>query len=99
MHSVPSWYDERVLAGPGETIDQLLGYAAWRDTKLAIVMFVKEKGLTQIIERARAALAGHPQFAEALPDADETELRARVRHPDDEDRILDLAVRFIPIRE
>jgi hypothetical protein len=28
------------------TIDQLFHYTGWRDTKLAIVMFVREKGLT-----------------------------------------------------
>jgi hypothetical protein len=39
------------------TIDQLFGYTGWRDTKLAIVMFVRAKGLTAILEKAKATLA------------------------------------------
>jgi hypothetical protein len=30
-----------------ETIDQLLGYLSWRDTKAAIVMFNRKKGFFQ----------------------------------------------------
>ena len=36
----------------GSLIDQLFGYAGWRDTKLAIVIFVREKGLTSIVAKA-----------------------------------------------
>ena len=81
--------------GLSDTLDQLFGYGGWRDTKLAAIMFVREKGLTEIVEKARAALAEHPQFALALDDADETELRARVCWAGDDQRIVDLAVRFI----
>ena len=45
-----------------DTIDQLFGYTGWRDTKLAIVMFVREKGLTAILRKAKETLAAHPQF-------------------------------------
>ena len=58
-----------------ETIDQLFGYRAWRDTKLAVIMFVRERGLTSIIERAREALAEHEQFVEWQQASGETELR------------------------
>ena len=27
-----------------QAIDQLFGYTAWRDTKLALIVFVREKG-------------------------------------------------------
>ena len=43
-------------------IDQLFGYTAWRDTKLALIMFVRERDLTAIIDKAREALAEHDQF-------------------------------------
>jgi len=39
------------------SIEQLFGYTAWRDTKLAVVMFVRERALTDIIEKAREAIA------------------------------------------
>jgi hypothetical protein len=46
----------------GETLDQLFGYQTWRDTKLAILMFVGRRDLTQVINRAREVLVAHPQF-------------------------------------
>ena len=74
------------------TIDQLFGYAAWRDSKLAIVMFVKEKGLTEIVEKARETLASHAQFVSWKGEARVNELRATMKWPGDEARHADLNV-------
>src|SRR4030095_6707912 len=49
--------------GFSETIDQLFRYTGWRDTKLAIVMFVREKGLTAILKKAKDTLAQHQRVA------------------------------------
>jgi hypothetical protein len=81
--------------GFSETIDQLFSYAAWRDTKLAIVMFVREKDLTGVVEKARTALKQHPQFVEWGEAGGETELRATVSWPGDERRHADLNVFFV----
>jgi hypothetical protein len=78
-----------------ETIDQLFRYTGWRDTKLAIVMFVREKGLTAILKKARATLEEHPQFAARKDVASETELRATMHWPGDEERVADLNVLFV----
>jgi hypothetical protein len=78
-----------------EAIDQLFGYASWRDTKLALIMFVREKGLTEIIEKARAALEVHSQFVNWTVAAGETELRAIVSWLGDERRRADLNVFFV----
>jgi hypothetical protein len=86
------WTGQR---GFGDTVDQLFGYAGWRDTKLAIVMFVREKGLTAIIKKARVALERHPQFVAWRTAAEESELRASMRWPGDVDRGADLSVFLI----
>ena len=78
-----------------ETLDQLFGYQAWRDTKLAVLMFVRERDVTTIVERARTALAEHPQFVESGKAASETELRATVSWSGDARRHADLNVFFI----
>jgi hypothetical protein len=78
-----------------EAIQQLYGYSTWRDTKLAVVMFVRAKGLTEIIAKARDILAEHQTFIGWLEDDAESRLRARVRWPGDEHREADLAVTFI----
>jgi hypothetical protein len=80
-----------------DAVDQLFSYAAWRDTKLAVVMFVGEKNLSDIIVKARDALADHAQF-ESLGDADnEQELRATMRWPGDDRRHAQLNVFFVHI--
>jgi hypothetical protein len=76
------------------TIEQLFGYTAWRDTKLAVVMFVRESGLTDIIEKARDALPAHERFVRWDDAANETELRAGMRWPGDDRRHADLNVFF-----
>lgn len=78
-----------------ETVDQLFGYAGWRDTKLAIVMFVRQKALTAILAKARAALESHAQFVACKDAASETELRAAMRWPGDDERLADLNVFFV----
>lgn len=76
------------------TVDQLFRYTGWRDTKLAIVMFVHEKGLTGILKKAKTTLAAHPQFIAWKDAAEETELRATMHWPGDAERLADLNVSF-----
>lgn len=82
-----------------EALDQLFGYQSWSDRKLALLMFVRERNLTVIIERARAAFEDHPQFVAWQTAADDLELRAIVRWKGDERRHADLNVFFIPTPE
>jgi hypothetical protein len=79
------------------TIEQLFGYSAWRDTKLAVVMFVRERGLTDIIEKAREALAAHERFVEWGEASNETELRAVMTWQGDERRHADLNVFLVSV--
>jgi hypothetical protein len=83
------WDGEQSFA---DTIDQLFRYTGWRDAKLAIVMFVRAKGLTDIIRKTAGTLYRHPQFARSREPASETELRATMRWPGDEERYADLNV-------
>jgi hypothetical protein len=59
-------------------------------------MFVEERSLTDIVDRGRGALLAHSEFVEESDGADELELRARMTWPGDDQRMVDLAVRFIP---
>lgn len=77
-------------------LDQLFGYTAWRDTKLALIMFVRERDLTAIIEKAGGALTEHERFVESGSAANETELRAVMNWPGDDRRHADLNVFFVP---
>ncbi|HEV7564548.1 MAG TPA: hypothetical protein VGO31_01150 [Microbacteriaceae bacterium] len=78
--------------GFADSIDQLFGYTTWRDAKLAIIMFVREKNLTEIVARARSTLEEHPQFERSVATPEPTELRAVMKWPGDDARKLDLHV-------
>jgi len=49
-------------AGFREAIDQLLGYLVWRDTKAALVLFVKNKDVTGVASKAIGCLKSHDRF-------------------------------------
>ena len=45
-----------------KTIDQLLGYLTWRDSKAAVVSFVRNKELTPVLEAIEKETPSHPCF-------------------------------------
>jgi hypothetical protein len=77
-----------------EAIDQLFSYAAWRDTRLTLIVFVEQKRLSEVVAKARAALSEHPQFR-SLGTSEEAELRAEMSWPGDPERLVDLAVLLV----
>jgi hypothetical protein len=90
----------KIWAGPqgfAETLDQLFRYQAWRDIKLAVIMFVHDRGFTDVVEKAQAALEEHQQFVSWGIAATDSELRATVHWKGDEQRIADLNVFLVSI--
>jgi hypothetical protein len=53
-----------------QAIDQLLGYLVWRDSKAAIILFIRQKGVSTILDKAINALRGHPSCVSADIPAD-----------------------------
>ncbi len=76
-------------------IDQLLGYATWHDTRLAIISFVEQKDLSRVIGAGHDALGGHEAFGAWRKSDHETELHCELRFPGDEAKRLQLAVLFV----
>jgi hypothetical protein len=76
-----------------QTIDQLLGYAAWRDTKTAIIVFNRNKDTSAVVEQIPVLVKGHPNFKrEATGYKTETGSRFVLHHRDDKNRELTLTV-------
>lgn len=44
------------------TLDQLLGYLTWRDTKAAVLLFVRGNAFSDIVTKALERLEAHPNF-------------------------------------
>jgi hypothetical protein len=74
------------------TVDQILGYTSWRDTKAAIFLFNRNRRLTTILEKLPEVMSGHPNFVREVTYDGETGFRFVVRHKDDPRRELTLTV-------
>lgn len=75
-----------------ETIDQLLGYTSWRDTKVAIIVFNKNKNFTKVLEAIRSKTRKHPNCKRELDQRSETSFRFTFSHRDDPNREMTLTV-------
>lgn len=53
-----------------KALDQLLGYVVWRDTKAALLLFVRSGDATQIIDKAAATVSAHPNCKRATDDGE-----------------------------
>ncbi|QTM98152.1 hypothetical protein ERJ70_01795 [Sediminibacillus dalangtanensis] len=54
------------------TIDQLLSYLTWRDSKTAIIMFVRNNDFSSIVNKAKEAMNKHSCFLKEETQKDET---------------------------
>lgn len=77
-----------------EAVAQLFGYATWRDTGLALVVFVKQKGMSAVIDTAREALSQQDYFVESTGEF-EGGLQALIKQPRDEGATARLSVLFV----
>lgn len=75
-----------------ETIDQLLGYTSWRDTKTALIIFNRNKDLSAVLEKIPDLVKAHPNIKREQSKVDETDFRYVLHHNDDNARELYMAV-------
>lgn len=74
-------------------IDQFLGYAAWRDTKTAIIIFNRNKDLSSVIKQIPDLIKAHPNFKRQITSyLNETGFRFVLHHRGDKNRELTLTV-------
>jgi hypothetical protein len=75
-----------------ETIDQLLGYSSWRDTKVALLVFNRNKDFTAVIEAMHKAAQEHPNFKRFIRQRSQSSFQYTFRNRDDANRELTLTV-------
>jgi hypothetical protein len=75
-----------------DAIDQLLGYATWRDSKLAIVLLYRGQNFTTTLAKVSPTVLGHPSVIKQLDFPHQTGFRYRLRHPRDVDKELLLTI-------
>jgi hypothetical protein len=74
------------------TIDQALNYLTWRDSKAAILTFVKQKNLQPVLDAIGAAAARHPCYARDCGRRSESLFQFEFCLPTDETRSVRVAV-------
>ena len=75
-----------------EAIDQILGYSSWRDTKVSVIVFNRNKGFTKVLEAIKSTTKAHPNCKCELDDRSETSFRFIFSHRDDTNRELTLTI-------
>lgn len=69
-----------------EAIDQLLSYLSWRDTKAAIVIFSRNSGFSNILEKIQTTTKAHSRYLSGPIRLDETSDRYTFSLPQDHAR-------------
>jgi len=83
------WSGEKAFL---ETIDQLLKYLTWRDTKAAIAVFNRNAWFSNVLAKIAEAAPKHPNFKRALGKGDESTFRYAFGQPNDTNREITLTV-------
>jgi hypothetical protein len=83
------WKGEKAF---GETLDQLLSYLSWRDTKTAVVLFNRNADFSAVLGKIAEMAPRHAHFKRDLGKSDESTFRYVFGQPNDTNREILLAV-------
>jgi hypothetical protein len=75
-----------------DTIEQLLGYLSWRDSKTAILLFNRNRDFSRVLSTIPETVMAHLNFQQADGTRGETGFRYRFRHKDDPAKLLQLTI-------
>ena len=83
------WKGQKKFLG---TIDQLLDYATWRDTRTAIIVFNRQRNFSTVLEGIAESLPTHSNVKRMIGRPSETEFRCVLASRDDPNREMILTV-------
>lgn len=75
-----------------DTIDLILKYTSWRDTKTAIILFNRNENFSSVLSQIPALIKAHPCFETDLGKRDETSSKYILHNPEDKSRKLIMTV-------
>ena len=71
----------------------------WRDSKSAVVMFVRNKNFTAVLDTAKEAITQHPNYLGFVNEQEEGWYHYRFHINDDENREVKLSLMLFHIPE
>ncbi|MBB5344474.1 hypothetical protein [Tunturibacter empetritectus] len=83
------WKGEKAFLA---TIDQLLSYLSWRDTKTAVIVFNRNADFTAVLAKIAETGPKHPNFKRDLGKADESTFCYVFVQPNDQNREVTLTI-------
>lgn len=83
------WGGEKLYS---DTIDQLLSYLTWRDTKTAVVIFNRNAGFSAVLDKIRETTKAHPNYISGPKRLDETSDEYTFSLAQDADRAVTVSV-------
>jgi hypothetical protein len=78
-----------------KAIEQLLGYLTWRDSRAALVIFLRDGNPSEIAEKAAAELQGHASFKRVKQHSDRSTFT--LASSDDKRREIHVALLLVPV--
>ncbi len=88
------WHGEKVFLA---TLDQLLSYLSWRDTKAAVLIFNRNAGFSAVLVKIRETVPKHPLFKRDLGTSGESTFRYVFAQQQDTNREIILTVQAFDI--
>ena len=82
-----------------DAIDQLLGYATWRDTKVALLIFNRGGSLSGVLEKIPGLVKKRPECVREIEQSGESRFRFILKRLDDADRELIVTVMVFEVPE
>ena len=85
----------KIWRGPkflSNALDQLLGYTTWRDTKTALIIFNRNKNLSNVLNQIEPVVLEHSNCKKSLKYDKETGFRFIFGHPSDSNREIIITV-------
>lgn len=82
-----------------ETLDQVLSYLSWRDTKAAVLMFSRNKDFTAVLEKISNSTPNHQNFKKQLKQRSESSWTHLFGHKDDANREIFITIQAYNVPE
>jgi hypothetical protein len=75
-----------------EALEQLFSYLVWRDTKAAVLLFIRNVDITAVIEKAIDRIKQHPYYKRTRPTPDDDQYEFTMHAKDDVDKEIHLTL-------
>lgn len=82
-----------------DTLSQIISYSSWRDTKVAVLIFNRNKNMSQVIENIKDITKVHPNYKREKDSNGESKFRYIFSQKDDSNREMEIAVLIFDVPE